>query len=139
MKRNGIDNYILIGIVCCLLSHFSLSDVFAQSENSKPGKGKLIAGIALMAGGAAMGIIGGANAFSSDAAGVVFLAGIGVFGAGVALTILGVRDRSKGNKEQSSENSPPDRKFLTKEPALESQFFLGPTKGGAAAGLTLRW
>jgi hypothetical protein len=138
MKRNGIKNYSLIGITSFLFSLFSLSDAFAQSENSKPGKGKIIAGVALMAGGAAVAIIGGKNIFEENG-GAAFVAGIAMFGTGTVLTILGVHDRSKSKKEGTSENSLSDQKVLIEEPPLESQFFLGPTKRGAAAGLVLKW
>lgn len=137
MKRDGIDSFILIGIVCFFFSHLFIGNAFAQSENSKPGKGKLIAGVALMAGGVALGVYGGAHIF--DEGELAFFTGIAMFSAGTVLTILGVLDRSKGKKEKTSENSLSDQKLLTKEPVLESQFYLGPTKGGASAGLTLKW
>lgn len=143
MKRNGKQHTLLIGIMLFLFSLFTLSDAIAQSENKKPGKGKLIAGIALMGGGAAVAIVGGKNINPFDdhggGGGAAFITGIAMFGTGAVLTILGVHDRSKSNKEKTSESSLSDQKLLIKEPAFESQFFVGPTKRGAAAGLTLKW
>lgn len=143
MKRNGLLHGLSNGIVIFVFCLFSLSDAFAQSEKSKPGKGKLIAGIALMAGGATMAIIGGTNINvfedTGGTGGAAFIAGIAMFGTGTVLTILGMHDRSKSKKEQQSENSLRDQKLSIKEPAFASQFHFGPTRQGAAAGLTLKW
>jgi hypothetical protein len=97
-----------------------------------------------MAGGATAAIIGGSqvNVFDDNggSGGVAFVAGLAMFGTGVVFTILGVRERSKSKNEPAQESSLHDRgKMQSNTPLFESQFYVGPAKRGASAGICFRW
>lgn len=110
---------------------FCSLNLFADETVKKSGKTKILIGAGLMAGGAALAIHGGSNVFE-EGGDVEFISGIGIFGAGAVLTILGLYQNSHRNLASVSMKE-------QVEPRLEMQFIAGPTRKGISAGMFLKW
>jgi hypothetical protein len=125
--RNNLTRMILL-----FLLFICADDLLAEETTKKSGKTKILVGVGLMVGGAALAIHGGSNIFQ-EGQDVEFLSGIGIFGAGTVLTILGVREKSRSKNELST-----SWKKEVQAP-MEIQFIAGPTRKGMTAGMTFRW
>ncbi|MCI0612198.1 hypothetical protein L0244_04340 [bacterium] len=119
-------------MILLFLLFISADDLLAEETTKKSGKTKILVGVGLMAGGGALAIHGGSNIFQ-EGGDVEFLSGIGIFGEGAVLTILGIREKSRSKNELST-----SWKEEVEAP-LDIQFIAGPTRKGITAGMTFKW
>jgi hypothetical protein len=111
---------------------FCANDLLAEEETTKKsGKTKILVGVGLMGGGAALAIHGGSKVFQDGEA--EFFTGIGIFGAGAVVTLLGI------SQELRSKNAVSTSLKDEVEVPLEILFIAGPTRKGMTAGMTIKW
>ncbi len=108
---------------------FCAVNLSAVEAAKKSGKTKILVGSGLMAGGVALALTADVFDKGDD---LQFLGGIGVFGAGVVVTVLGILEHSRRNLESTSLKE-------QVEPRLEMQLIAGPTRKGISAGMMLKW